>query len=221
MPEENDWQPDTSDLVSDYEGLVIAAHFDESQYGCQLTLELSTDIPEKPDWKEFFRVGKDWHTLDGGDTVTHRDKSKFNKNSQYFQFFTKAAQLAPELQGRGSTKTASIWVGTKWYWEAVSNPYKLEDGREGVSIKNYPSKFLGFGDAGVIGDNGEVANPTSVLAGLTDTTMTTMSTLAKELTHNEWVDKVMDIDEVVKDSKVVSALVDTSPDGLYERLRNE
>lgn len=213
MPDnENPWEFPTG-LVSDYEGTIVSAGFEESQYGCQLVIEMETDIPEKPLWKEFYRCGPDWHTLDGGDTTTHREKSTFNKNTQIAKFAGAAAKLAgTEITDRGSPTNADIWIGSRWYFEGTTTPAR---GEFPESTKNYPTKFLGFHE--VNGQGSSTVVDGDVLGGVSAATVESMTGLAKELTKEEWLDKILDIDEVVKDSKLVSACANEE---IYERLRD-
>lgn len=223
MSEESLWGTD-SGLVSDYEGTVVDAWFavdpNINDSPTFLFLKMKTDNEQFPEITERYNCGPDWRSYDGGESVIHPTRVKWNNRSQAGILVDKAIALVgdPIEQWDAPTKAAT-WLGTQWYVEAVSKPYKLRDGTEGVSVRNYPAKFLGKvgvdapaprEEGGV--DRGSLAQPDSPV-------MTIIASMAKDLPHREWVDKVLEVEGVMGDDDLVRKLPDTTDTGLYETLR--
>lgn len=236
MGNEEDLWGTSSDIVTDYEGMVVDAWFNKDPNIMAsptfLWLKLSTDNPEHEVVTEKYNCGPDWVSNDGGETVTHPTKKKFSGNSQAGILVSKAVEYAgAELRERGiAPTTAASWLGTQWYMEATERSGKLANGQDFRSVKNYPTKFLGIeedyaskkadGEAdGARVDMGKTDQPTLMNVPASPV-MQIMQNLAKELTHDEWVDRVLMVDGVLQDDDLIRQLPDSTDDGLYMRLRN-
>lgn len=221
------WTTD-SGLTSDYEGTVVDAWFaidaNYNKDAVLLFLQFETDIEATPVVTERYNCGPDWQSFDGGKSVQHPTKHKFNKNSQVGILVDKVAGLAGDvMRERGPATNAGTWIGTKWFMEAVTRKGTRRDtGEEWESTKNYPSKFLGVAEAGEAGatvGNGTSGPSGDLLSTLDPHLVAQMEVLANTLTHAEWVDKMMEVDGVLANDKLVAALVDES--GLYASLKEE
>jgi len=219
----DDWTTDTG-LVSDYEGTITEAWFGpnpQNPENTMLFLQMETDSEEQPVITERYNCGPDWTSTDGGKSVTHPNKDKFNRNSQVGILVDRVAALAgEEMRGRGSARQASTWVGTRWFMEASTRSGKRRDtGEEWTSTKNYPSKFLGVATGEGSASVGDGASGTfdALLSSLDGAAIAKIEVYANTLTFEEWVDKVMEVDGVLANDKLVAALVDR--DGLYQHLK--
>ena len=83
-------------------GIVTDAFFADGEYGWSLVVKTTFDDPENyPKFEDgsftrYFGLGKDWHSVDGGETAVHTsgDPSKrYNKNSAVAQFVSHLAQI--------------------------------------------------------------------------------------------------------------------------------
>jgi hypothetical protein len=230
MTEDDLWSTD-SGLLSDYEGTVVDAWFGVNpQYNADVTmlfLKMQTDVDSSPEVTEQYNCGPDWQTIDGGKTVIHPTKMKFNRQSQAGILVDKVTELAgKEMRERGMPPTTALsWVGSRWFMEAVTREGTRRDtGEKWQSTRNYPAKFLGFSDGSDIqalhdGSGMAVGTPRSPLDSLDPAAVAKVTTLAKTLTHAEWVDKVMEIEGVLANDELVVLLPDA--DGLYAQLRSE
>jgi hypothetical protein len=226
MMDEDLWGTETG-LVSDYQGKVTDAWFGvDSNYNAQTTLlflKMTTDVPEHPEITERYSCGPDWQSIDGGVTVVHPTRKKFNSQAQAGRLVDRVLSIgaADAMRERGHPPTdAKAWLGTEWFMEAEVKEGKLADGQAYRSVRNYPTKFLGVDGSVVMA--GQARHESSLVAGKessrTDPAlMSQMKTLAKVLTHSDWVDKVMELDGVVTDEDLVIALTDEN--GLYKELR--
>lgn len=225
MSEKDPWKP-PSGLLSDYEGTVVDAWFGiDTQYNPDTTLlwlKMKTDVPEHPEFVEKYSCGGDWKSYDGGKTIEHpkQDTTNYapNKNSAYGKFITASVDLAgDELKGRGVPTDASIWVGTKWFMEAVDNTFVNRQTGEKVNTqKNFPSRYLGTSEIPDTVSERPAAATTNSL-GITGEQETWIRNHAKDLPFGDWVDTVMDGIEGMSPELAV-ALADE--DGLYKDMRN-
>jgi len=222
MTEKDPWEPE-SDLVSDYAGeavdvwFAVDANLNDSP--TFLFIKMKTDNEQHPEITERYNCGPDWRSYDGGETVVHPTRTTFSGRSQAGTLLAKIKELgaAPAMKARGAPTIAKTWVGTRWWMEAVSKPYKLRDGTEGVSVRNYPSRFLGTEE-----DGEEIISAVEASREVVDSPiMRIITSLAKDLPHKEWVDKVLDVDGVLADDELVRRLPDTTDSGLYETLRRQ
>lgn len=225
MDEKDPWEPE-SDLFSDYAGEVTDAWFavdpNLNDSPTFLFLKMKTDSERMPEVTERYNCGPDWKSYDGGVTAVHPTRTTFSERSQGGKLLAAVAETgaAPTMRGRGSPATAETWVGTRWYMEAVRTPYKLRDGQEGVSTRNYPKQFLGTAEDGEVIT--PIERPFPDEGTVVDSPiMRIISDLAKDLPHKEWVDKVLDVDGVLADNELVRRLPDTTDTGLYETLRRQ
>ena len=225
MSDEDLWGTETG-LVSNYQGKVVDAWFGvNTQYNANVTLlfwKLSTDVPEHPEITEQYSCGPDWQSIDGGKTVIHPKNKKFNNNTQAGRLVDKVLKLegaVEVMRERGFPPTdAQAWLGTEWFMETETKTGKLQDGTDYKSSRNFPVKFLGVDRNVVMGEAPRQDSVGNNGSGGTDPAlMSQMKTLAKVLTHSDWVDKVMELDGVVTDEDLVIALTDEN--GLYKELR--
>jgi len=239
VTEKDPWQPESGNLTN-YEGTVREAYFGSDPAYNQgqtkfLILKMDTDAPEKPEHEERYNLPPDWETWDGGKTVQHKseDATKtFNMNSQVGQLVTKIIANCPEaidvLRERGKMTEAGVWVGLRFFFEETARPYKFKDRetgeeREGVSTKNFPTKFLGVSDGQpgltAVTSQPAAADQSSDVIAPADRIVLKMK--AKQMEHGQWVEDVMGYDggRLLQNAELVSQLADET--GLYATLRNE
>lgn len=220
------WGTD-SGLFSDYEGTVVDAWFsidtNINNSPTFLFLKMQTDNETHPEWTERYNCGPDWHSVDGGETVTHPTKQKFNRNSQAGKLVDKAVELVgADIRSWGSPLTAKTWLGSRWHMEAVASSGKRRDtGEEWSTVRNYPSHFLGKGEAEGEKGVGAASVPTTSTDDNNLTVdppiMAMMRKLAGEgLTHKEWMDKVLEVDGVLDNDQLIRTLPNPS---FYESMK--
>lgn len=217
-----------SGRATDYEGTIVDAWFEPAgQYAASLNLKFATDLEAQPEVTERYSLGPDWTTVDQGESVVHPSKTKFNQNSQAGRLVDKVASLAGDVvRGRGTPPTqAATWLGLRFFMEEVTNSGTFrageQAGQEWKSTKNYPSKFFGIDDQALLDrENGAGTGGGAWYDGLDIDAQNRIVALAKGLTHGEWMDKVLEVDGVLGNDKLVGLLTDDSPDGLYERLKS-
>src|SRR5262245_44450032 len=223
MTDEDLWSTD-SGMVSDYEGTVIDAWFavdaNLNDSPTFLFLKMQTDNEQFPEITERYNCGPDWRSYDGGESVQHPTRKKFNNRSQAGVLVDKVIVLAGEqIREKGVPTIAATWLGTQWFMEAVSKPYKLRDGSEGVLVRNYPAKFLGAVGVEPPLTRQEDSVGGSDVGSSDSPIMKIIGGMAKDLPHREWVDKVLKVEGVMADEALVRQLPDTTETGLYETLR--
>lgn len=231
MTDEDVWGTD-SGIITDYEGTIVDSFFlkdTQSQFGdpqTQFRVKIATDDDRVVE--ERWNCGPDWVSNDGGGTVEHPTKKKFNKNAQMGKFVDAFLALGDDavsvVRGRGTPPTtASTWLGLRFFMEATTSTGKNRTtGEDWTSTKNYPTKFLGVGAA----EGGEVQATTPTVVGspiekLTADNVAKVTLLAKTLPFGEWVDKVMEIEEVLANEDLIVLLVDDSESGLYNTLKGK
>jgi hypothetical protein len=141
-PAHDPWSTETG-LLTDYEGEVIEAWFTtDPKYNDGKTLlfvmKMKTDDADNPEWEERYGCGPDWGSYDGGETAEHPkgDTKRFNKNSQYGHLIDKALECGAgeALASRGTPRSAKVWVGTKWFFEAETKEVNFKDA-QGEQVK--------------------------------------------------------------------------------------
>ena len=217
-----------SGRATDYEGTIVYAWFEPAaQYAAQLNLKFATDLEATPEVTERYSLGPDWTTVDSGESCVHSTKTKFNANSQAGRLVDKVASLASEVvRGRGTPPTQAVtWLGLRFYMEeeTKSGTFAAGDraGESWKSTKNFPTKFLGIDDQALLDrENSSGTRGGDWYDGLDIDAQNRIVALAKGLTHGEWMDKVLEVDGVLGNDRLVGLLTDDSPDGLYERLKS-
>lgn len=237
-----DWGTETG-LFSDYEGIVTDAWFqtdsnvqDGNVY--MLSLEIKTEDPDHAQVFERYTCGPDWVSVDGGKTVQHPSKSKFNRNSQMGRLIDRIIEIGAVdvLGGRGTPRDAGIWAGTTWYMEGVTSKGKIRSGpnagQDYESTKNFPTKFLGLVNPG------ETKADMSALTAHSVTGMpeyadgagwarhadfekvAALAPLAKvSVSHADFMDKAFALPGVMDNNDLVAALAEDGTGSLYQVLK--
>jgi hypothetical protein len=216
---------DTDKGVKDnYDGLITEAYFQAGDNN-ETNLVLKKYADDGDEVEDYYRIGTDWASFDGGETIEHPTKTKIRADSQIAILVERAMACGAEavIRSRSSAngskgqRTAKLWPGLKFHWDVVEKPYKFKnrqgDDVEGTSYKSYPSKFLGEGElpeGGVDSSSsgslstgqstGEPQVPADIMARL--------KILANAKPFAEWVDEALTID-YVRDN-MLSALGDES-----------
>jgi len=223
MTDKDPWDGPETDLVTDYAGEVVDCWFavdpNLNDSPTFVFWKMKTDNEKVPEITERWNCGPDWRSYDGGETINHPTREVWSERSQAGKLFAAVLESGarPVLKARGLPTAAKTWLGTRWYMQAVKTPYKLRDGTEGVSTRNYPKQFLGTTEDGE--EITAVEPPPFPVSTDDSPIMRIMKDLAKDLPHKEWVDKVLDVDGVLADDALVRKLPDTTDNGLYETLR--
>lgn len=222
------WGTD-SGLFTDYEGTVIDAWFNVDtniqNSPTFLFLKMGTDNESHAEWTERYNCGPDWQSVDGGETVVHPTKMKFNRQSQAGILVDKAVELVgDDIRSWGSPLTAKTWLGSRWYMEAVTRQGTRRDTQEKwTSTRNYPARFLGKGEAageesvGTVGrgvpEVGEHEGAVNVDAPI----LQMMKKLANDgLTHEQWMDKVLELPGALDNDELIRSL---PKPGFYESMK--
>jgi hypothetical protein len=214
-------------VKDDYVGTIVDAFFKGSEQNPDdVSLVLVKEAEDGERVEDFYRVGTDWASFDGGETVEHPTKSKVRADSQVALLTERAMACGAEsvIRERSSQnglkgyKTAKLWPGLKFHW-AVDTKHVDFTNAKGEHIerdvfKSYPDTFVGTED-GVVstgsstpGDNEPVDIPPEIFAKL--------QILAQAKVFAEWVDEALTIDWV-RDN-MLKALSDES---FYNSLRKE
>jgi hypothetical protein len=220
-----------SGRLTDYEAYVEDAFFannPESSFdkrAVNINLVMITDSPELPQFTERYKTGPDWQTFDGGKTVEHpKDKKKFNRQTQYQKFIDAALGCMDqdqigELVAKGGPREAAIWIGSKWFMSEVTESFTIQQGEDAgqtrTMSKNFPSKFLGWGDL-------PTQDSTGQSNGLLDSLDTDMVESLRQLAqgpHNLFMDGALEVPGVAANSQLVIALADEGPGSIYLTLK--
>lgn len=224
MADEELWGTDAG-FETDYEGTIIDAFFQlntESQFGdpqTQLRLKFLTDTEKEVD--ERYNCGKDWVSNDGGDSVSHPSKVRFNRQSQAGKLVDAliACGAVDAVKERGTGPTvAKTWLGLRFFMESVDSTFTPKDGEPRTSSKNYPSKFLGIGDVESSGSGTATPVASHPLERLNADDVAKVISMAKTLPFGEWLDKLLEVDGVLGNDDLVALAADEN--GLYTELRN-
>jgi hypothetical protein len=206
-------------VKDDYDGVIVDAHFSASQQG-DINLVLKKKADDGDEVEDFYRVGTDWASFDGGETVEHPSKSKVRADSQLAVLVDRAMLSGAEAvirdrsaeNGRKGQRTARLWPGLKFHWDVEEKPYEFKSQRtgedvKGVSFKSYPTRFLGVEEVVHSGDNSEDKSAPSQ-AQMPPDIMARLKVLAQAKSFAEWVDEALTIDWVREN--LLSALSDES-----------
>lgn len=232
-----DWQTETG-LFSDYEGTVTDAWFQtDPNVGdgniFQLYLNMGDiDLPTpdgKGEWIERFSVGPDWRSMDGGKTVQHPTKKMFNKNSQMGRLVDRMVEIGA-VDGLGSPTEGASFVGLRFHMEGVttSGTFKqgANKGEKWESTRNFPTKFLGKGEATVkASSNGTVAPGAKDGAAWVEYLTAFSSTddikaaASSAADHSAFLNACLAISGVADDNALVTALAEDGAGSLYAVLK--
>lgn len=223
MADEFDFDKGVKD---DYVGTIVDAFFKGSENNPEdinLVLVKKAEDGEEPE--DYYRVGPEWASFDGGETVEHPSKSKVRADSQIATLTEKAMACGAEeiIRARSAEnglkgyKTAKLWPGLIFHWTVEEKHVSFKNQRTGEQVerdvyKSYPDKFLGVADdsqpvnSSVDNSNEEV--PAEVIAKL--------KVLAHAHPYADWVDEALTIDYVREN--MVGAL---SNEGFYQSLKGE
>jgi hypothetical protein len=224
MTEEYDEFDTDKGLKDDFDGVIQSAMFAPGEYGTTLTLNLLAEDGDEID--AMYRVGPDWATFDGGQTIEHPSKKvKLNSRSQASVLVRAAMDAGAEkvIRERSAAndkigpRGTVIWPGLKFHWGVVENSYDLPDPtpedpkhmRTVTSAKQYPTEFLGEVEVS------DVSTTSSTGGDIPESTMTTLTELAQKFPFKSWVDECLKLDEC-HDTVVVMKLSDES---FYDSLR--
>jgi hypothetical protein len=213
-------------VKDDYDGIIVEAYFQAGEQGdTNLVLKKAADDGDVVE--DRYRIGQDWASFDGGETVEHPSRSKIRSDSQLAILVERAMGSGAEdvirersiANGRKGQRTAALWPGLRFHWDVEAKPYSFTSQRtgeevSGTSYKSYPSKFLGVEeivDSPVDNGSGETVQQ----APMPPDIMARLKVLAQSKTFAEWVDEALTIDWV-RDN-LLSALSDES---FYNSLKS-
>lgn len=167
-----------------------------------------------------FSAGADWESLDGGETVEHASKTKFNKNSGVGQLIVRAIELGAgdALMERGPSQRANVWVGTSWHMKSEEQEFTIQ-GETKKRDRLLPDKFLGADGEGAPTSSGtsEAEEPAAPSIDLDPALRETLVKIKADTpSHNAFVDKAMELTEVQGNVTLVTAIA--TPDGIYKEL---
>lgn len=211
-------------VKDDYDGLVTDAYFQAGD-NSETNLVLKKLADDGDEVEDYYRVGADWASFDGGETVEHPTKTKIRADSQIAILVERAMALKgaeavirarSSANGSKGQRTAKLWPGLKFHWTVFEKPYKFKNRAgedvEGTSFKSYPSAFLG---EGALPEGGVSTRQESMSTGsatgspqVPADTMARLKVLAQSKPFAEWVDEALTIDWV-RDN-LLSALGDES-----------
>jgi len=213
-------------VKDDYVGTIVDAFFKGSEQRPDDVSLVLVKIAEDGDQVEdYYRVGTDWASFDGGETVEHASKSKVRADSQLGILTEKAMLCGAETvirersdaNGNKGYKTAKLWPGLTFHWTVEKRHINFK-GSDGEMVdrdvyKSYPDAFIGVNEQVSTGSSTPVENdavdiPPEVFAKL--------KVLAQSKPFSDWVDEALTIDWV-RDN-MLKALSDES---FYETLRKE
>jgi hypothetical protein len=175
-----------SGRTTDYTGTIVDWFAAENEYGTSLNIHTLLDHPEEFAWmpdgiaKEFFNTGPGWKPENGGQTVVHPDKQKFNANTDAGRLFSQLKVVpGAEEAFKGSPYEAASWKGLHFRWGAIEWKTNSFTGKDGtlveakIKVKAMPVELLGQA-----GSNGHVADFDLSTLGADDATLATLHTLA-------------------------------------------
>lgn len=228
------FQQDTG-FKDDYDGEVIDAWFGKTERGPDTLLFLKVRADDGEEVENRYGCGSDWVTFDGGKTIEHPSKKFLNNRAKYAVLVQrafaceggKAAVLGrnEELDSELGPRAAALWVGSRWHWEVEQEDFTIKDRESGENVKVtstsvVPTAFLGYGEGGgsVKASTSEAVaeSGSSPLDEMSPETQTKIKVLAASHEYPAWVDKMMEIDEVMGNSGMISALADQ---GFYNGLK--
>jgi hypothetical protein len=232
MADEFDFDKGVKD---DYVGVIVDAYFKASdQAPDDVSLVLKKAAEDGDVVEDFYRVGTDWASFDGGETVEHPVKSRLRADSQAATLVDRAMTCGAEtvLRERSSAngslgpRTAKLWPGLRFHWKVEQRDYNFTSQKTGEkversSFKSYPDRFLGVEEI-MDGENGtgSTAGPGTGASGAASSGSTSTSesappeviaklkVLAQSKSFADWVDEALTID-YVRD-KMLSVLSDES-----------
>jgi hypothetical protein len=211
-------------VKDDYVGTIVDAFFKGSEQNPDdISLVLVKKAEDGDEPEDYYRVGQDWASFDGGETVEHPSKSKVRADSQVALLTERAMASGAEdiirqrsaENGSKGYKTAKLWPGLIFHWTVEEKHVQFKNQRTGEDVdrmtyKSYPDKFLGVSDVSTGestgGDNPNEEAPPEVIAKL--------KILAATKSYSDWVDEALTI-EWVRDN-MVSAL---SNESFYQSLK--
>lgn len=226
---DDDWPMPETGLLTGYTGTVTDAWFapNERFAGWQLMLKQTTDSALHPEWTEQLRVGEQWESFDGGQTIENKDnpeKKNVHMNSRYGEFQTRMIECGvtpQQLRAKGTPREAKTWVGFVITWGEVSKDYSMErEGKqvEGKSRYNMPVAVQAESGATIF-TNAPVQSTgqSSALDGVSEELATALrEARAASSSHSEFVDKAIGLTGVVGNDTLVRAIADEN--GLWKEL---
>lgn len=212
---------DTDKGVKDnYDGLIVEAYFQAGDNN-ETNLVLKKFADDGDEVEDYYRIGTDWASFDGGETIEHPTKTKIRADSQIAVLVERAMACGAEAvirqrssaNGSKGQRTAKLWPGLKFHWDVVEKPYDFKNraGEQvtGMSYKSYPTAFLGEGELPEGGvSTGESTGSSSGSPQPPADIMARLKVLAQAKPFAEWVDEALTID-YVRDN-MLSALGDES-----------
>lgn len=212
-------------VKDDYVGTIVEAYFKGSEQNPEdinLVLVKEAEDGDRPE--DYYRVGQEWASFDGGETVEHATKQRVRADSQLAILTERAMACGAEdvIRQRSSEngskgyKLAALWPGLIFHWTVEEKHVQFKNQKTGEDVdrhvyKSYPDKFLGVADGpqavGSSVDNSATEEaPAEVIAKL--------KILAATKSYGDWVDEALTI-EYVRDN-MVSAL---SNESFYQSLK--
>jgi hypothetical protein len=216
-------------VKDDYDGVITEAYFQAGDQG-DTNLVLKKLAEDGDEVEDFYRVGTDWASFDGGETIEHPSKSKIRADSQLATLVEKAMEAGANdvirersaANGSRGQRTARLWPGLRFHWDVDAKPYNFKDRKTGedvvgTSYKSYPTKFLGVAEDADSGSGSGSGAPVAAPAQeqMPPDIMARLKVLAQSKPFAEWVDEALTMDWVREN--LLSALSDES---FYNNLRS-
>ena len=214
-------------VKDDYVGTIVDAYFKASEaQPDDLNLVLKKAADDGDVVEDFYRVGTDWASFDGGETVEHPTKQRLRADSQVATLVTAAMECGGEtimrerssMAGSLGPRTAKLWPGLKFHWRVVEREINFTNSRTGEKVertifKSYPDAFVGVED--IVDDGeGEAAAGGASAEAMPPEVGAKLKILAQSKNFADWVDEALTIDWV-RDN-MLSALSD---EGFYNSLK--
>lgn len=215
-----------------YEFTVVEAWFEtdpEDEYNPDVPRLKMRGLVDDPDWEDFtaeWRTGKNWEVVDEGQAVNHTGgKKQFDGRSQYGKLLDSVvkgraendnlAKLLTDLQSVGEAYEAAIWVGRKLVIDVQKDSFKDRETRE---VKEFGRPVI----VDYLGTDADAASEAaaSVEAAREDAMQKIQELALTHDSHAQFADAVL-TEGLSKDPKVTRDVMDSTKEGLYERIRAE
>lgn len=230
-------------------GRIDSVYFGKQGNAINLSANI-TIVDEAGDTHEqFYGVGSEWQSFDGGESIEHPkgENKSFNNQTPYFDFITSAmdAGAADEMRRRNrelynnhGPMHGAFWKDLTFDFEVLERSIRRPN-EEGVWVnavgnRVLPTKFHGVQEgtsATKHGDSPASSNrtvsgsqPTTVNdgLGLSEVDRTKIQVLAKAKSYPDWVDAVSELTDSSGESMFSNAplMQALADEGFYQSLRN-
>lgn len=197
-------------LPDDFDFWITGAQFgfrEEYQSGQTLLLIWEGESPDVETTSIIWPIGGDWEVLENGRRVKHPKRDAFVKSSMYGRLITRVVkELRVNMEARGLATDADVWKGLGFHVKRETIQYGagiLED-KGGKTEHLMPVSFLG--------DRSAKKAETTAGRGVLERRL---AILAGKLPKKEFMEKVIEIDEVSSDADLLELTLDESPKGFW------